>query len=97
MFDGGYVEREGETLEFYNDRSPSSDDVVALEDEVMRRFSHWVEANGYLAEEPGEAAASDEWFGPAGLDIDPGPRPAGKRRLGAHVECRRAGAARRRV
>ena len=79
-FDGAYVERDEETLEFCSDRGPSSDDVRALEDDVMQRFTRWLRANGYLDEEPNEAEGLDGWFGPAGLDVDPGPRPAGKRR-----------------
>lgn len=79
VLDGGYVDQD-DLLEFRDDPGPSSEDVVALEDDVAHRFERWLHKHGYLDEDQQDEEALDDWFGPATNDFVQGPRPVAKRK-----------------
>ncbi|MBM4386029.1 MAG: transposase [Deltaproteobacteria bacterium] len=65
VLDGGYLEREDETLDFVEDTGPGPSALRALEARVEERFTRWLRRRGFLEEQPPEPEAEDGWWSEA--------------------------------
>ncbi len=86
--DGAYVEDDDGELHFHEDPGPSSEDLRALQDVVLRRFRRWLWRHGYLHEDQAPEPL-DPWFQSATRESAGWPRPVKprSRRTGFEVNA----------